>query len=241
MNDEDQDPDRDPDQDQDQDQDQDHDPDQYPDATSRNLPYKLRGRVQSAIFNCPRCNQLLVFRARTAFGKLCPICSLQVYVFLRVCVSRHGTGPGRRYGLPPGYRLGDYVHSKRARVTNAAIGRRPPDTILPTSGPDRIDPNTLQLDGDPNVKGYRARILSQTPPSPVAVDLIDDLRSMGASGRGVIESMPEVGVGLWTYPESAHRLVDLDAEGANWQAETDTPTLTADALEIVPRPERFGD
>jgi hypothetical protein len=68
-----------------------------PDATSR-YPYTVRGRCESAIFNCPRCNTWLQFKARTAFRKRCPTCGITIYVGLRVSVS---SGQGGRRGDRP--------------------------------------------------------------------------------------------------------------------------------------------
>ena len=59
-----------------------------------------RGRVEAAVFNCPRCSLLLRYRAKTAWRQSCPGCNQVLYVRLLL-------------GLPSG-------RGKRARTRPAA-------------------------------------------------------------------------------------------------------------------------
>jgi hypothetical protein len=179
---------------------------------TKHYPYMVRGRVEVAVFTCPRCNDILKFRGSTAYRKRCPTCSTVLYVFLRVCVGRNeiGRAPGTAYGT----------------------SRRPIDTILPVvltpiahDDPlNRLPTNTANyvrtqralnqlvkpLEGEPGalVPTTARRMLKYQPAGEEVDQFVAELGELGI--EGTIESLPHVGLGRWKTGELAHRLVDLD-------------------------------
>lgn len=159
--------------------------------TSQRYPYMLRGRVEIAVFNCPRCNAWLRFRARTAFRKKCPDCQLRMYVFLRVCVSsgRAGSNIGRPVDtiLPP-------LRSDSGQY--ALRGEQPPAKVI---DPKPLDPDPFM---PPSLR--RARGMPRRDMDPEVGQFVAEL------GDGSVEPIPAIELGVWGPGDACHEVVDLD-------------------------------
>lgn len=158
-------------------------------ASADRLPYAIRGRVEIAIFNCPRCALPLRFRSRTAISQRCPGCYLTFYLGLRVCIVG---GTGGRW--PTG-------------------AKRPPDTVLMVPPTTDVAAAAELPDSEPDSEP-RSRRTSRTH-APEARNtepaVIDDVLIAELDDES-IDPMPLLVLGVWEPGTPINELAVYDTE-----------------------------
>lgn len=158
---------------------------QYP----ARFPLAIRGRVEAAIFTCPRerCGTLIRFRARTQTAYRCPTCSTTFYVGLRVMIRR---SHGGRVGIPPDSLLPKW--------------RRYGPESLKSGDSDAIDPLAS------GTRGPKSQATTARPDAINAVVLVPVRPETIAEGS--TESMPIVELERWEPGEPLHHVAEVEIE-----------------------------
>jgi hypothetical protein len=163
-------------------------------------PLAIRGRVEIALFTCPRegCGTLIRYRARTQIAHRCPECSTTFYVGIRVMIRRR---TGGRVGIP----LDSILPKSQPRTHGmsdtsdvAAQNAQNPIKSLDSGVPD------------PYAAQRRTRNPHATTRRRDAIDAIPTELELDAHAEGSIETMPEVELERWEPGEPLHEVVEVE-------------------------------
>lgn len=153
-----------------------------------NYPLTIRGRVEIALFTCPRegCGCLIRYRARTQIAYRCPECSTTFYVGLRVMIRSRRGGPT---GVPHDSVLPKWAptHKNAQQGAKSSDGDTIATSTSPRPGP-RPSPTTRRDD---------------------AKDAIPVRLELAGYAEGEIETVPVVVLERWEPGEPLHEVVEL--------------------------------